>query len=310
MPELKDVLEGVLVKAHGFTAEEVSSLFSDDGTVKEDAQETVLNRVADRVKKERDEQKRLREQQLMRGRREGAEKLEKFFKAEGVDLGDLTFESDEAFDKVREAIKGPKTPASGSMDDNAIKNTDFFRKWEKERIAERENLDKEWKEKWSQRDAKEQRERTSSQAKATARAYLLEVVKPNLPADPKRAQTQLDLFLAEFDQFNFDIDGEAIYVKDAEGKRIENNHGSQLQFNDWVKDRALQRWDPQVSEPKNNAGNVTQGTKSNGAGAVKPANRKEYAEALMKLSDDFTMKPEEKQARLAELKALEPTLQG
>lgn len=309
MPELKEVLEGVLVKAHGFTAEEVSSLFSDDGTAKEEALDSVLNRVAEKVKKDRDQQKLLRDQQLMRGRRESAERLEKFLKAEGVDLGDLTFESDEAFEKVREAIKGPKA-APAATDENAIKSSDIFKKRERELLKALDDLKAEHTSKWSERDAKDQRDRTLSVVKDKAKT-ILDGLKPVLSQDPERARTQLGFFFAELEKQGYDIDGDQIIVKDAEGKRIETDHGNPQRFEDFVKSTASRMYDFQVSEQKSNAGNVAAGTKGQGAGAgKKPANRRELAAELASIADNTSLKSEEKLARMKELKELEPSLPG
>lgn len=298
MAELKDVFQGVLVKALNLPEAEVSSLFNDDGSVKDDAQDLILNKHADAVSKARDKAKAEREAQLARGRRERGEELEKYLKAAGVELEGATGE--EAIEKFKAALEAKAKPSE--LEEDKVKTSPLYRKLEKDAALALAAKDKELADKLAERDAKDQRERTLSTAKSKA-FTILEGMKPVLSVDPEKAKRQLRLLEMDVEAMQFDIEEDGtIFVKDKEGKRIEGANGHEKSFEDFVKDTASQYYDFQVSDKKGSAGDPTKGTVKGAAALKKPASRKEYAEQLNEITNDPTLKPEEKAAKAAELK--------
>lgn len=310
MPTEKEVLEGVLVEALNFTTEEVAALYDAEG-LKDSAKQTILDKRAAVVQAEKAQAKKGREEQLMRGRKEGGKKWEDFLKGEGVELGDLTGESEEAFAKVKEHFAALKTPASVADTDEAkIKNSEIFRKREKELLGQVAAKDAEWSAKWTERDAKEARERTLSVVKDQAIARF-KARNPILPKDEVKAKNLMRLLNQDLEALDYELseDGKSVEViKDKDGKRVETPQGNAVKFDPFVDEIADRYFEFAASTERSSVGDPTKGSKpSNGAGYTgkKPANRAQLADAYLKLSDDQTMKPDEKKAAMEQLKAWE-----
>ena len=300
MAEPKDVLQGVLVKALNLTEAEVSSLYTEDGGIKDDAQDTILARHAEAVKKQREAAKAEREAQFARGAREKGEEWEKTLKAVGVDLGDA--KGEEAVQKLKDHIAAQVKPSD--LDDDKVKASALFRKREKELLDQVALKEKEHNEYITKRDAEEQRKSTLNTAKQKART-VLDGMRPNLSENPEKAARQLRLLEMEVEAMHYDIEGDDIFVKDAEGKRVETAAGHPMKFDDFVKSKAELYYDFAVSEPKGSMGDPTRGTVTKSAVKLqKPASRKAYADKLNEISNDPSLKPEEKAALATELKEL------
>lgn len=299
--ELKDALSGVLVKAHNWTEAEVSSLFNEDGSFKDDGLDSVLARQAEAVKKVNDARKKERDDAFARGIREKGEDYMKVLKESGVELGDAkTVEEVRA--KLLEYLETVKKPSD--LDDDKVKNSKLYRELEKKFQADLKAKDDEHKKAWQERDAKEQRERTLGDVKTKAKA-ILDELKPVLPEDQKKAANQLRFLMAEFDSLDYEVDGEEIIIKDKDGKRLETANGLPLTFTDFVKSKASDYYEFKVSDARGSAGDVTKGTSNKGAAKLqKPANRQEYAQQLHKISEDKSLSANDKAKSLAELKEL------
>lgn len=283
MPTDKEVLEGVLEKALNFSPEEVAALYEAEGP-KEDALDTILDKRANVVQAEKAKAKKDREEQLMRGRKEGGKKWEDFLKSEGVELGDLTGESEDAFTRVKEHLAAVKTPATNPETDEArVKSSEIFKKREKELLAQLAQKDTEWQTKWSERDTKENRQRTLSVAKSQFRDEF-RARNPILPKDESKAQNLLKLLDQEFEGYDFELseDGKTVEsIMDKEGKRIETPQGNAMKFTDFAKNLGDTYFEFAAGEAKRSAGDPTEGTKPSSVFAgKKPANKEEYQAAL------------------------------
>lgn len=309
MPDLKETFIGVLVDTLGFTTEEATALIDADGNPIEGAKESILDRNKQAVAKVKQTHAEAVKKAKDAGLGEKGKWYESRLKGLGIELGDAT--GDEAIEKVKDhMIQLAAKPADGkALDEEGYKNSKFHRDYEKKRDAEVAAQKAEFEGKWTERDAKEQRERTLMTVKDKAKT-ILDGLKPVLSSDPDRARNQLGFFYSELEKNGYDIDGDSIYVMDAEGKRVETDQGKAKRFDDYVKETAAKLYDFQVSDQKTNAGNVAKDTKQGGGAVVKPANRKEYTAQMQQLADDHTMKPEEKAARFQELKAYEAQLAG
>lgn len=299
MPELKEVFNGVLVKALGFTEQEVSSLFSEDGVPKDDAEATILERQTKAVQAARDKAKSDRDEQYNRGLREKGQQFERWMKDAGVEIGDA--KGEEAVQRLKDAIEAAKKPSD--LDDDKVKNSALFRKREKELMDAIAAKEAEHKQAWADRDAKDQRERTLSDAKGRAK-IILDELKPVLPEDPKKAANQLGFLMQMIETFDYEIDGDDILIKDKEGKRLETSVGHPVKFTDFVKEKAEGFFDFQVSEKKGSAGDVSKGTAKGGLKLEKPANRDQYSSKLNDILNDQTLPHDEKMKMAAELKEL------
>lgn len=308
--ELIDLLTGYLEKTQNFPKTEFASLQNEDGSVKDDALDKLISIHAKSVTDKRDADKKQKDKEkqdeFKRGWKENNEIWDGNLKAIGVDLEGVQ-SGEEKFERLK-AYASTLASKKADLTDDQVKNLPAYRKRETELNQQFAAEKAEWDKKWNERDAKEQRERTLSVVKDKAKV-ILDGLKPVLSSDPERARKQLGFFFSELEKNGYDVDGETIYVKDAEGKRVETDHGNAIRFEDYVKNTASQMYDFQVSDQKNSAGDVTKGTKVNGVGAgKKPANRKELADAYAALADNTSLKADEKARQMQELKALEPTL--
>ncbi len=304
MAELKDVFQGVLVKSHNWTEAEVSSLFNDDGSVKDDAQDTILNKQAEVVEKQRTKAKAERDAQLQRGRRERGEELEKALKAAGVELEGATGE--EAVEKFKAALESKAKPSE--LEEDKVKTHPAYTKREKELLGQLTAKEKELADKLAERDAKDQRERTLSKVKQRAEE-LKGVLKPVLPEDETIAKKQLRLLDLDINAVDYETDEDGtILLKDKEGKRLEKDNGHPMTVDEYLEAAIRGNFPIQVSEKKGSAGDPSKGTVKGAVALKKPANRKELGDQIAAIVDDPTLKATEKAEKVAALKELSADL--
>lgn len=309
MPDIKETFIGVLVDALGYTTEEATALIDADGNPIEGAKDSILDRNKQAVAKVKQTHAEAVKKAKDAGLGEKGKWWESRLKGLGFELGDATGE--DALEKIKDhlATIASKPQDDKFSDEEAFKKSKFFREYEKKRDADAAAQKAEFESKWSERDAKEQRDRTLIAVKDKAKT-ILDGLKPVLSSDPERARNQLGFFFSELEKNGYDIDGDSIYIMDAEGKRVETDQGKAKRFDDYVKETAAKLYDFQVSDQKSSAGNVAKDAKAGNGAVAKPANRKEYEAQMAKLADDFTLKAEEKAAKMQELKAMEATLAG
>ena len=104
---------------------------------------------------------------------------------------------------------------------------------------------------------------TTVQEKALAK---LAELRPVLPSNPTVAQTQQKMFAEQFNAFDYELDasGNILVVKD--GKRVENNHGHPVPFEELVAQTAATMFEFQKTEAKGNGAN--KGTVTGEAGGT------------------------------------------
>lgn len=271
--DFKEALEGVLVKTLNRTSEDVSALYDAEGNLKDDALDTVLGWQTANVAAQKKREKEMREEHYGRGRKEYAAKAEGILKEAGIEGIDLS--SDGASDMIRDFIA--KKAAPSDLAEDKVKTHPLYLKLERENDTKIKAKDKEWTDKWAERDAKEQRDRILSEVKSKAK-LILDEQKPNLPEDPKKKEKLVGVFLSEFDGLSYEMDGDELLIKDKDGKRLENANGHPVKLEDLVKEKSNEYFEFQVSEQKRNLGDPTKGTVNKGAFKLaKPANREELA---------------------------------
>ena len=304
MPTEKEALSGLLVKG-GFTQAEVSSLYNEDGSLKDDF-ETVVNSKHDAQRREREaKSKAEREAQFKRGWKESSETFDKVFEEIGVDVKDVP--ADERASKVKEHFQGLHKPSD--LDDDKVKNSKLYREAEKAWAKQLADKEAAHKQAWTDRDAKEQRERTVSTVKKLTyeRAKNLKAV---LPEDDTLAQNQLRLLDLEIDTLDFELseDGSKVeYINGKDGKRLELSTGAPMSFDAWSEGVVKKYFPLAASEKKGSAGDITKGSKTTAVVALrKPASREEYAKMLIEIDEKVTDEKERFQMK-DELKAMMTT---
>lgn len=98
---------------------------------------------------------------------------------------------------------------------------------------------------------------------------------PVLPKDVARANAQIDMFLRQFNELEYQEDAEGGYIPMRDGKRVEDGHGYAVKLSDLVKGRAEAMFEFLEQPPAGNAGN------QNGTGktvSIKFKDEREYLE--------------------------------
>ena len=297
--EPKELLSGVLVKAQIMTDAEVSSLFNEDGTPLENIADLVQTKQNEIVKKLRDTAKGEANSAFARGVKEKSEEWEKLIADAGVNLDGA--KGEEAVQKLRDHIAEQTKPSD--LDDDKVKTSKAYRDAEKAAALALANKDKEWAAKLSEKDTEYQRERTLATVKARAEE-LKSVIKPVLPDNPEMAKRQLRLLDMDILAVSYDPDADGtILLKGKDGNRLEKANGQPMTLDEYLEEAIRSNFPVQVSDPKGSVGDPTKGTiPPKGASVlVKPASRKAYADELLRISEDPSLKPDEKAEQAKQL---------
>lgn len=272
MPELNEVFKGVLGKALNLPETEVSSLFTEDGQLKDDAETVILGHHAKIVQAQRDKEKSARDEQYKRGLREKGTEFEKLLKEAGVDIGDAI--GADAVQRLKDHIAAAAKPSD--LDDDKVKNSKLFRQREKELLDQLGAKELEHKQYITDRDAKEQRERALSVVRGKVDDQI-KVLKPvNLSEDPEKAKRQLLPIRAMVEAHTYQTEGDVTYVIAEDGKRVETANGHPVTVEQFIEGAIKATYDMPVSTDKGSAGDPTKGTEKGKRFALKkPANREE-----------------------------------
>lgn len=309
MSDAKELLTEVVTKTFNRGPEDVASLFDEAGNPKEDAAATILNWHGETVSQVREANKKAIATQRDRVIREVGTEWEKRLKGLGFDIGDA--QGDDAVEKIRAHIEAlGKATTVDPKDETSIKGSAAYRKREAELLKEREDLEREWKTKWADRDAKDQREVTMRQVAMKGDAIFKEVG-PILSEDPAKAAKQRKLYEMERDSYDYEIDGDTIIAKytsgDKKGERVENAQGHPVKFDELMRDIVNSIYDIPVAQKKTTAGDPNKGSKQTGQGGAalkKPANDEEYGKALHSIDTDKALSLEEKVKLKSQLKEM------
>lgn len=99
---------------------------------------------------------------------------------------------------------------------------------------------------------------------------VFESLKPILSTDPAKAAKQKELFLQQFEQGNYRLEGERIIMLNADGTDRTDEHAKRVDFESVVKETAASVYDFQVTDPKNSPAGGGAGGAGGGGGAAKP----------------------------------------
>lgn len=284
--ELKELFNGVMVDTLGFTAEEVASLYDEAGNPKEDAKDTIANKRAQFEAKRKDEVKAKIQQAKDSGLRQKGEEWEKrLSKGLGIDIGDA--QGDDVVELIRTRIeaKGEESKAVDPKDEQAVKNSKFYRDMELSYAKKHAEILKEHEAKLTGVQSEFQRKETLRTVKGDAMS-MLEELNVVLPKDPKVKANQLKLLDIYLNDHTFEREGDEWVVKDKDGNVMETPQGHAVKYNDFLKNGIADNFEFAASTAKTSAGDVTKGSKTSGAGSgvvKKPANPEEYAAEMQRI---------------------------
>lgn len=262
-------LNETLVKVYKLTTEQLSQLYNEDGDL------TDLTCVIDADEKRMQKFTTEKTQQLNRGIKEGASKIEKEIKERyGVesDLIGVELMDHIVLKQVEEATKA-ETKKDVTKHPDYIKLEASIQKQIKDR-------DKEWEGKLTAKELEWNREKMFE--KISKRAIVnLESRKPLLPSDPRKAQVWKETYLNELKSGNYQESDDGIpIVLDKEGNVMKDSHGNPVTFDEYEKSISDKYFDYEAAERRSSSGNQSTAGQSSGNGDVKTK-----AEALARLKD-------------------------
>jgi hypothetical protein len=260
-------LNDTLVKVFKLTGEQLSTLYNEDGDL------ISLNVVTEADEKRVAKFTTEKQQQLDRGIKEGARKIENAIKekyeiesdAIGSELVDLI---------VQKSIE--ETSKAGSKD--ITKHPDYI-KLEASVAKQLKDRDKEWEGKLTEREKHFNREKLFEKIKDKALVNL-ETRKPILPTDPRKAQVWKETYLNELRAGNYqESEDGAPIVLDKEGNVLKDSHGNPVTFDEFEKSISDKYFEYPAAESRSSSGNKTPDS-TTGNGEVKTK-----ADAIAKLKD-------------------------
>lgn len=267
--EEQTLLNETLVKVFKLTEEQVSGLYNEDG----DLTDLTVVETADtqRIARHNTE----KQQQLDRGIKEGAVKIEKELKnkydvesdAIGIELIDqiLVKQIEEATDKdTKDITKHP----------DYIKLQSSVDKVKKE-------VEKEWSEKLALKEAEFKKTVVFDKVKSKALSYL-DSAKAILPEDVKKAENWKKTYVSALSEYQYleNEDG-TITVLNKDGKVLEDSHSNIRTFDEVIKTTADGYFDFQVAENRSGSGN-----KGEGQGGSQAGEPKTKEDCLVRLKDE------------------------
>jgi hypothetical protein len=264
--EERTILEETLTKVFKMSTEQLSTLFNQDGDLTD--MTAFVESDEKRVQKWQSEKL----QQLNRGIKEGAGKIEKEVKEKYSIESDLI--GSELIDFL---VQQQVAEASKNGAKDVTKHPDYI-KLEAGVQKQLKDRDREWQTKLEERERQFSKDKLFEKIKDKALASL-DARKPMLPADPKKALVWKETYLNELRQGNYQEgeDGTPI-VLDKEGNVMKDSHGNAITFDEYEKQIADKYFEYPVSQPRSSTGNNQPITTGNGDVKTK-------ADALARLKD-------------------------
>jgi septal ring factor EnvC (AmiA/AmiB activator) len=260
-------LNETLSKVFKLDAEKLATLYNEAGELENlsvvvEADEKRIAKFA----KEKDDQ-------LKRGIKEGASKIEKELKDKFGDSDLIGVELVESIitKQVEDATK------AGSKD---ISKHPEYIKLQADITKQLKDRDKEWQTKLDQKDGEFKKAVIFDKVKSKALSYL-DSAKAILPADVKKAENWKATYINALSTYNYqeNEDG-SIIVLDKDGKALQDSHANTITFDEVVKATADNYFDYPKAEDRSSSGNKE--TKKNESAIGEP---KTKAEAIERLKD-------------------------
>jgi hypothetical protein len=280
----KEFLTGVLSKTLNFDENGVASLFNEDGTIKEDALQTVTESHAKHVSElKTGSTKTAFDDGYKKAQSEVLSKFENDFKTKTGHKSDK-----KGIDLVLDYANSVQK--EGEITEDLLKKHPKVLTWLEEKDAaiaaakaEGETALNTFKTEISKKEA------FSTVAQKALELFHKE--KPILSKDPIKAKRQEELFIKELKAFDYELqEGRIVVLKD--GKVYENANGHSIKFDELVKNTASSYFDFHTVDAKSSPGNQNpqQGAKTFNFEVPKTA--EEYAKAV----SDPSKSLEERQA--------------
>lgn len=265
---MKNQFLKIATKVLGLPEEEAAEKLFNGDELSEDAADIILSGL---------------ENKIASVKKEGSENFDKGFKkaeakykshAENVIKEALGIEITEG-EELSEAVakwQAENKKSKTTLTDDDIKKHPLYRQLEKERVP-KEEYEKVLTEHEQFKSMAVKRE-VLAQVKPKVWATVTSM-SPKLPTDPKVAETYRNSFLNTFDSYDYQIENDDILIL-KDGKRIEDNFGNPLKFQDFVKSNASSYFEFNKQEPKGGAGNQNGATNTGAVTSPMPKSWDEF----------------------------------
>lgn len=290
MPTLKEKFASFLTKI-GIEDGKVAALFNADGTeLTDEAINTLLQHDATRVAALKTASKTDGfNEGHQKGTKESLEKVEKEMKEKYGITSDK-----KGTELVDEIITAKSTAKAPELEEDKVKLHPAFLRMQTELDKKVKDTEKEWKDKYENRDKEIAKTETFAKVKAQADAILAELG-PVLPEDQAKADRQKKLLYdALFAlEYKADEDNKDNFVITKDGKLYEDAHGKRRDLKSIVTETASGIWDFKEGKPRTTA-TPTNDTDPAKAKATKLANvkapkdEKEYMKMITEEPDADT----------------------
>lgn len=239
----KEVLTGLLSAAYQMDETGVASLYNEDGTIKDDALETLKKVDADRVTKLKPDTKKFFDEGYKKATSEVLSKREQ-------EIQDaFKIKSDKkGMELISEIIQSQAKANGTELNEDAVKKHPLY-------ISTVDRLSKEKEEgikAESEKLVKFQTELQKKEVFASVSSKAMDIfntLKPVLSQDPAKAKNQMTDFADKLKSYEYDIQGDQIIVL-KEGKVLEDSHGHRIPFEKVVKETAERYYDFHIVDPK------------------------------------------------------------
>ncbi len=249
--EIKDFLTGVLSKTLNLDEAGVASLFNEDGTIKDESVQTILDLDVKRITGLKPDTKKFFDDGYKKASSEILNKRDKELQEKfGIKSDKLGIEL------VNEIISEQVKKSGVDLNDEAVKKhplyiatVDKLTKDKEDAIAAESN-------KLTTFQTELKRKETFNNVANKAMSYF-NSLKPILSSDATKAENQRALLTEKLGGYEYDIQGDKIIVL-KDGKVLEDEHGNRVPFEKVVKQTAESYYDFHVTDPKSAPANGKQ----------------------------------------------------
>jgi len=242
--DIKELLELVLTQTGTLSKDGVAGLFEPDGSLKADAQTTILNadktRVATLKKAGFDEGHG-------KAKRETFDAFEKQLKEKfGVD-------ADKTGVELVEAIVNEKVGKAGTVTEEQVKSHKAYLDLKESQDKAVKEAAKTVQQQFDAYKSQVENEKVVTQVKQRALSKL-DSLNPILPEDAAKATKQKELFLKEVAAGRYRIEGEKVILMKEDGTDLTDEHGNRVDFEKHVETSAASIFDFKAGDGRQGAG--------------------------------------------------------
>lgn len=267
------VLMSFVTKAYNKSEDDINSLISDETGVKTDAFENLLTLDTSKTKRLKGDGQLMFDKGYQKAEAEIKSKAEKSFK-EKTGFTEDAENFEELLDKYIE--QQAKNPKKSAMTDDDVKKHPAYLALEKERVpkAEYDKVKMEFEDYKACVSRNEKMSAIKSKVLNKFNSFQIEQIE-----NPTVKAKRTDLFLKEFDAFDYEMDGDnVIIIKD--GKRLEDDHGNLVQFDKFIENTAQEHFVFLKQTPRASAGNGNPDVKVEPKGEVTIKDEAHYRELM------------------------------